>query len=113
MNSKRLVEITLTLVLWYFLAGLVLGRVLHVLPPEYDHEAFFLTSAALPWSLLLLDFLEQPRSALGGVVQQALFLLLTAGAVAWNAWLVNQMVVQTIRLGRIRRGGIRPRNPRS
>lgn len=112
MNSKRLVEIILVLVLWYFLAGLVLGRVLHVLPPDADREGFFLASAALPWSVLLLDFLEPPRSVLGGMVQQALFLVLTAGAIAWNAWLLNQVVVQAIRLGRIRRGGIRPRNTR-
>ncbi|WP_295389851.1 hypothetical protein [uncultured Thiodictyon sp.] len=112
MNSKRLVELILVLVLWYFLAGMVLGQVLHVLPPGYDREAFFLAGAALPWSLLLLDFLAPPRSALGGVVEQVLFLVLTAGAIAVNAWLLNQAVVQAMRMIRIRRAGARRPTPR-
>jgi len=110
MNGKRLIEITLALVLWYFLAGLVFERVLAVLPPGYDREAFFLAGAALPWSVLLLGFLEPPHSALGGVVQQALFLVLTGFAIALNAWLVDQVVVQTWRLVRIRTAAGRRRD---
>lgn len=112
MNGKRLIEITLVLVLWYFLAGLVFERVLAVLPPGYDREAFFLAGAALPWSALLLGFLEPPHSALGGMVQQALFLVLTAVAIAVNAWLVDQVVVQTWRLVRIRTAAGRRRDGR-
>lgn len=102
MNSRRLVEITLALVLWYFLAGLVFERVLAVLPPGSSQEAFFLAGAALPWSVLLLGFLEPPHSALGGVVQQALFLVLTAFSIALNAWLVDRVVVQSLRMLRLR-----------
>ena len=111
MNSKRLVELTLALVLWYFVAGLVFERVFNLVPPGYDREAFFLAGAALPWSVLLLDFLETPHSALGALVQQGLFLVLTAAAIALNAWLLHQVVVQTIRLVRIRRAPGRRSKP--
>jgi hypothetical protein len=100
MDGKRLFEVTLTMVLWYFLAGLVFERVLDVLPADCSREAFFLAAAALPWSALLLDFLDTPHSPLGAVVQQALFLVLTAGAIALNAWLVDQVLLRTYRLAR-------------
>jgi hypothetical protein len=97
MNAKRLTEITLALVLWYFLAGLVFERVLAVFPTGASREAFFLAGAALPWSALLLDVLAPPRSALGGVVQETLFLVLTAGGIALNAWLADQVIVRLLR----------------
>lgn len=97
MNAKRLTEITLALVLWYFLAGLVFERVLEVFPAGSSHEAFFLAGAALPWSALLLDVLGTPRSALGGVVQEALFLVLTAAGIALNAWLADLVLVRVLR----------------
>ena len=100
MNSKRLIELTLALVLWYFLAGLVFERVLGVLPAGYASEAFFLAGAALPWSALLLGFLEPAHSPFGAIVQQALFLFLTACGIALNAWLLDQVLLRGWRLAR-------------
>jgi hypothetical protein len=116
-NAKRLTELTLALVLWYFLAGLVFERVLAVFPPGSSREAFFLAGAALPWSALLLDFLEPAHSALGGVVQESLFLVLIAGGIALNAWLADRVLVRLLRrlpffaAPRGRRGGSPPAAP--
>ncbi|HYN77940.1 MAG TPA: hypothetical protein VES73_09115 [Lamprocystis sp. (in: g-proteobacteria)] len=113
MNGKRLLEITLALVLWYFLAGLVFERVLGVLPSGFANEAFFLAGAALPWSALLLGFLEPAHSALGGVVQQALFLVLTAFAIALNAWLANFVLLRGFWLARREAALLRRRRRRT
>ena len=101
-TAKRLFELTLALVLWYFLAGLVLERVLGVLPAAFSREGFFLAGAALPWSLLLLGFLEPANSAAGAIVRDALFFVLVSLAIAVNALLIHQTLRQVWRLARIR-----------
>jgi hypothetical protein len=89
MSAVRLFQITLALVLWYFLAGLTFSRVLGVWPPGYEAEGFFLTGAALPWSLLALGFYLPTDSHLGAVVRDLLFFGLIAGGIAINAVIVH------------------------
>jgi hypothetical protein len=97
MSPLRLFQVTLALVLWYFLAGLTFSRVLGVWPPGYEAEGFFLTGAALPWSLLALGFYGPTESALGAVVRDCVFLALIAGGIAVNAVIVQGLLRGLIR----------------
>lgn len=102
MSARRFVEITLLLVLWYFLAGLIGERVLEVLPRDIAGEAFFLARAALPWSLLALDFVEPARSGLGAVVRDLLFFAVAAGGIAINAGILYLGMRRIYRFSRLR-----------
>ncbi len=116
MNARRFVGITLLLVLWYFLAGLIGERVLNVVPAGLSDEAFFLAHAALPWSLLALEFLTPAHSELGGAVRDLLFLAVAAAGIAVNAWLLYASLRRLLRHRKFRATiaavGARPR-PRS
>jgi len=92
MSAWRLFQITLALVLWYFLAGVVFSRVLGIWPPGYEAEGFFLTGAALPWSLLALGFYLPTDSVLAAVVRDCLFLALIAGGIGFNAVIVRGLL---------------------
>jgi hypothetical protein len=63
----------------------MLEWVLGVLPLDYSREGVFLAGAPLTRSLRLLGFLEPAQTALGGIVRDALFLVLTAAGIALNA----------------------------
>ncbi len=83
-NALWVFRIALVLVLWYFLAGLIFSRWLQIWPAGFEEEGFFLVSAALPWSLLTLDFYQQADSALGAAVRDILFLLVLGFGIAAN-----------------------------
>jgi hypothetical protein len=91
-GATRLFGITLLLVLWYFLAGLVFSRVLQVWPDGFEREGFFLSGAALPWSLLVLDFYQATDSPVGAVVRDALSLVVIAAGIAVNAVIGNYLL---------------------
>ncbi|WP_295881245.1 hypothetical protein [uncultured Thiohalocapsa sp.] len=97
MSALRIFQITLLLVLWYFLAGLVFSRWLGVWPQAYEQEGFFLIAAAMPWALLALDFHAPTTSAVGAAVRDSLFLLLLGLGIAVNAAILNALLAGAAR----------------
>ncbi len=89
MTAPRIFQLTLLLVLWYFLAGLGSSRVFNIWPSGFEREGFFLAAAALPWTLLALDFYAPTDSVVGAVVRDALFFAVIALGVAVNAVMLN------------------------
>jgi hypothetical protein len=102
-TPARIFQLTLLLVLWYFLAGLVFSRVLHIWPSGFEREGFFLGAAALPWSLLALDFYAPTDSVVGAAVRDLLFFAVIAFGIAINAVIVNVLLSATARRLRLRR----------
>jgi len=116
-TAARIFQLTLLLVLWYFLAGLVFSRVLNIWPSGFEREGFFLGAAALPWSLLALDFYAPTDSLVGAAVRDLLFFVVIAFGIGINAVIVNALLsaaVRRLRLGRALRDQARrmPRQPR-
>lgn len=89
MTAARVFQVTLLLVLWYFLAGLVFTRALGLWPDGFEGEGFFLVGAALPWSLLALDFYQPTDSVLGAAVRDVLFFAVVAIGIAANAAILD------------------------
>lgn len=117
MAAARIFQLTLLLVLWYFLAGLVFSRVLNLWPAGFEREGFFLGAAALPWSLLALDFYAPTDSVVGAAVRDLLFFAVIAFGIAINAVIVNALLsaaVQRLRFRRALRSRMArtPRHPR-
>lgn len=116
MTAARIFQIMLLLVLWYILAGLVFSRVLQVWPAGFEQEGFFLGAAALPWTLLALDFFRPADSVAGAVVRDALFFVVIAFGIAANAVIVNLLLSAAARRVRLRRTlnrqarGLQPRS---
>jgi len=102
-SAERVFQITLALVLWYFLAGLVFSRVLGVWPEGFEAEGFFLTGAALPWSLLALGFYLPTESPSGAAVRDLLFFAVIAGGIAVNAVIVHGLLRSVLAQLRLRR----------
>jgi len=98
MNAARIFQITLLLVLWYFLAGLVFSRVLQVWPQGFERGGFFLGAAALPWTLIALDFYAPTDSTVGAIVRDALYFAVVAFGIATNAVLLNAALAWIIAL---------------
>lgn len=84
-SAARIFALTLALVLWYQLAGLLFSRILGVWPAGFEAEGFFITGAALPWSALALAFYFPTESLVGATVRDLLFLALIAFGIAANA----------------------------
>jgi hypothetical protein len=97
MTAVRLFQTTLLLVLWYFVAGLVFSRWLDIWPDGYEREGFFLVAAALPWSLLALDFHRPTDSLAGAAVRDMLFLMVLGLGIATNAVIARFAVGATAR----------------
>jgi hypothetical protein len=95
-SAARIFQITLLLVLWYFLAGLVFSRWLGVWPEDFERQGYFLTAAAMPWALVTLDFQQQANSVLGAAVRDALFLLLLGLGIAINVAIANVLLVRLL-----------------
>jgi hypothetical protein len=91
-TALRIFQITLVLVLWYFLAGLVFTRWLGVWPADIEREGFFLIAAAMPWALLGLDFYAPAHSIVGAAVRDVLFFFLLGLGIAANAAIVNAVL---------------------
>lgn len=102
MTNQRLFRLTLLLVLWYFLSGLVFSRVLALWPSGYEAQGFFLIAAALPWSLLAIEFYAPTDSVLGAAVRDLLFLLLLAFGIAVNAVVAATLVRALLKQARLR-----------
>ena len=111
MGASRIFQITLLLVLWYFVTGLIFSRVLQVWPDGFEREGFFLGGAALPWSLLALDFYQSTDSPVGAVVRDALFFVVIAAGVAVNAVIGNHLLGAALR--QIRLPLVSQRSPRT
>jgi hypothetical protein len=92
MAARRIFQLTLVVVLWYLLTGLICSRVLGVWPEGFEREGYFITAAAVPWSLLALDFYQPTDSPIGAVVRDLLFFALIAGGIAVNAVIVGGML---------------------
>jgi hypothetical protein len=101
MSAPRIGQITLLLVFWYFLAGLVFSRWLGVWPEGFEREGFFLVTAALPWSLLALDFHRPTDSIVGAAVRDMLFFVLLGLGIA-----VNAVIAKLLLAGAARRLGL-------
>jgi hypothetical protein len=97
MSALRIFQVTLVLVLWYFLAGLVFSRWLGLWPEGFEREGFFLVAAAMPWALLTLDFQQPAHSVLGTAVRDVLFLLLVGLGIAANAAILNGLLTRLAR----------------
>jgi hypothetical protein len=97
MSALRIFQVTLLLVLWYFLSGLVFSRWLGIWPAGFEREGFFLIAAAMPWALLALDFHQPTHSVPGAVVQDALFLLILGLGIAANAAIINVLLTRLAR----------------
>ncbi len=96
-SGWRLFQLTLLLVLWYQLAGLVFSRVLGIWPSGFEHEGFFIAAAALPWTLLALGFYAPTDAPLAAAVRDLLFFALIAFGIAINALVLYGMLAATLR----------------
>ena len=103
MSAGRISQITLLLVLWYFLAGLVGSRVLGLWPTGFEGEGFFLVGAALPWSLSMLGFYQPTDNPFGALTRDLLFFVLLAGSIAVNAVIANAIIGRLIRGRKLQR----------
>ncbi len=103
MAAARLFQLTLVAVLWYLLTGLICSRVLGIWPEGFEGEGYFITAAAVPWSLLALDFYHPTDSPVGAAVRDLLFFALIAGGIAVNAVIVGSMLRGLLKVLRLDR----------